>query len=758
DALPDFRPSASTGHALADPAADHRYGAIGFEGEIPQMLNWESSTGNAYGTIIAIHSPSGSRLEVDSMPFYEAGGAYYESLREASAYGSVTHRTGRIPEFVSSPAGVFDGEHFKKDSESILRLFEETRRALEAGGGDVIGGGKTLGEVLRRESGWKVSPEFRDVRIEPVLRGASHGRVYTQFTVGVPVGGILHLLEQVASRRDRWQADELLEPSRAFGRILAEQFVVQYYRRSLAPGEIEGMRNDPLVREVWGYGWLLFNHVAAAPFHSTAKKNALVKNLLQVALRNPFGEVRKVLQEPVRQFLEHYRDGVAQLFQNVLAEVFRDAMLSWKKDHPVFSTLLAPGHTTGDYLSYGLDGRNAVSQSVGVGMSAVGYETLSEHHGTKLILLEVRKAGENNGILLPGEVPEYFYWLKEAVLPFFAEDQANMWRHALRAYPDLAGLNVLEYREGTPLWHALKRVADMGRSPDPKSREIVAFVAQKLREGVSGPSGGDVVVRRAEVGGVLEGLRRVYADKGLSVKARAVLGGILASWESNAGMPVLPPGVVRVPSALPEDLALVSGPSRSVRSVDAVLGRGVRVLDRAGLEAVAEQGPGPVARPAGGRPAAADAASEDLPDPHVLRARTAGAAGEPGRRQASPPRPIRFRERVALAVREWDKPLPEAVEDLEQLLRDAGQGARSLVLGGEPGTVLWAVNVGGEIQWKDRSLMPAQAPRSASGPFRSIDLTPSSELISPPQELLDAGGGATRFCQISPGAKLRGVM
>jgi hypothetical protein len=54
--------------------------------------------------------------------------------------------------------------------------------------------------------------------------------------------------------------------------------------------------------------------------------------------------------------------------------------------------------------------------------------------------------------------------------------------------------------------------------------------------------------------------------------------------------------------------------------------------------------------------------------------------------------------------------------------------------------------------------MPAQAPRSASGPFRSIDLTPSSELISPPQELLDAGGGATRFCQISPGAKLRGVM
>ncbi|MET9112300.1 hypothetical protein, partial [Streptomyces zhihengii] len=583
DALPDFRPSASTGHALADPAADHRYGAIGFEIEIPQMLNWESSTGNAYGTLIAIHRPSGSRLEVDTTALYEVNGAYYAVKQDAEAHGTPVRRNAHIPEFISAPAGVFVGERPSHNAKAILELADSTRRMLRIGAGKVAGEGKEIGNILRKEDGWEVSSQFEHVRIEPAPQGDWGSHMYTQFTVGFPAGGILPLLEKLAEMHMRGNRDELIQPSREFGRALAKQFVGQYYRRPVGPGEIDKLKHDPLVREVWGYGWLLFNHAAAAPLSVTVQTNTnvLVKNYLLIALRNPLGEVRNSLQEPVRNFLRSNAGGIGELFNWALGRLFREVNPAHQPRRSYFATPLSDDCTVGDYFAYALGEGRVVTQSVAVGMHGEQYNELTTHLGTQLILGELRHPGKNHGLLLPRQIPEYFNWLGNMVQPFFAEDQTRLWQRALRSYSGLS--DMVDYRPGSRFWDVLSRAAEMGLSPDPTSASAVAFVAQKLREGVSGPSGVNVVVRRAEVGGVLEGLRRVYADKGLPVKARAVLGGILASWESNAGMPVLPPGVVSVPSALPEDMA----PSRSSWSVDAVLGRGVRVLDRVGLEAVA---------------------------------------------------------------------------------------------------------------------------------------------------------------------------
>ncbi|MFJ2952961.1 hypothetical protein ACIO8H_35925, partial [Streptomyces sp. NPDC087226] len=517
DALPDFRPSASTGHALADPAADHRYGAIGFESEFAQRILWSGNADAFAGDIIANHRPSGSQLVVDTRVIYEAGGTYFSTGEEAAAYGMPARRNAYIAEFVSSPAGVFDGENFGYDAQSVLQLAEMTRRALVAGGGNVIGGGQTLGEALRHVDGWKVTSAFKDVRIDPPVRGAWESMVYTQFTVGVPVGGILHLLEQVAARRKRGAKDQLVKPSRSFGGVLAEQFVGQYYRRSLAPGEIEGMRNDPLVREVWGYGWLLFNHAAAAPFGNFMKSGGLTKNFLPAALRNPFGEVRNALQKPVREFLERNSRDIIGLFDRSLVDFIRATNPPREVPASFSSSLLSDEDRVGDYLNYALlSGSRVVTQQVGVGMNQSGhaFSRLTGNFGTPLVLLEVRNPGERGGLLLPNEVPAYFNWFSSVAQPFFAEDQARLWQRALRSYSGLSGM--VDYRPGSRFWDALARTAELGLSPDPTSVSAVAFVAQKLSEGAPGPSGGDVVVRRAEVGGVLEGLRRVYADKGLS--------------------------------------------------------------------------------------------------------------------------------------------------------------------------------------------------------------------------------------------------
>ncbi|WP_225847516.1 M91 family zinc metallopeptidase [Streptomyces sp. HPF1205] len=137
------------------------------------------------------------------------------------------------------------------------------------------------------------------------------------------------------------------------------------------------------------------------------------------------------------------------------------------------------------------------------------------------------------------------------------------------------------------------------------------------------------------------------------------------------------------------------------------------------------------------RPEAADsAATDDLP------------AG----------RPLRYRERVALAKRVWRRPVAEEVAELERTLLAAGPASRSLVMGVRPGQHLWVINVEGTIRWLDRTGQAAQAPTSAEGEVVSIDLDGSATLINAAPQLLRAGGGAARFCEIGLGADLKHIV
>ena len=81
--------------------------------------------------------------------------------------------------------------------------------------------------------------------------------------------------------------------------------------------------------------------------------------------------------------------------------------------------------------------------------------------------------------------------------------------------------------------------------------------------------------------------------------------------------------------------------------------------------------------------------------------------------EAAPAGPLRYRERVALAKREWGEPMGDAVARLERLLLEAGPGARSLVMGAVPGGPLWAMNIGGTVRSLDHGTAGlTQAPRS----------------------------------------------
>ncbi|MGW3634811.1 hypothetical protein ACWD7F_32465 [Streptomyces sp. NPDC005122] len=124
-----------------------------------------------------------------------------------------------------------------------------------------------------------------------------------------------------------------------------------------------------------------------------------------------------------------------------------------------------------------------------------------------------------------------------------------------------------------------------------------------------------------------------------------------------------------------------------------------------------------------------------------------------------------FRERVALAKRAWETGKPDAVRELEDLLKDratGGPGSRSLVIITAPdgsNTASWAVNYEGVVRWQDNRGQEVPAPQNrADEVIKSIDLNPQSQLIRAPQLLKAAGAEATSFCTLTLGVDLSDLM
>ncbi|MEU2288325.1 hypothetical protein ABZ614_41620, partial [Streptomyces sp. NPDC013178] len=642
DALPEFVPSDSLGQASVDPATDHRYGYQGVEIEIPVPVLYKAPQGQTeYGMLVATHRASGARFELDSQGFYEVNGAYYASADEAAIYGTAEFREFPVLEFVSPPLPIYVGERARQDARTVLNLSAAAHQQLITGGGEIIGQGQRLGEVLLAKDGWTLNPEFMDVRLDPAVSGPRRDYAYTQLTVGVPVGGILRLLELVASQRQRGYLDQLVEPAKRFGRALAERFAEQHLGGAAAGSlDATGLGLHPLVREVWGYGWLVFNHVAALPFLNTVSSRRLVKNLLPVALRNPFGAVREALDPMVQEFLEDDSLEIAGLFHETLAHLLGSIPGADQRVADGVFNMTLVDNTVGDYLAYALEGQHVVSQREGVGMGG-DYSTIGEHLGTPLVLLEIRQLGPDVGLMRREHLSHYFSSLAAEMRPYFLEDQTRLWWEALSEHPDVAALvdsspqsltrilqeaeqnntaldsrspetvdsvawalrvgpteeawrealsraglgGLVDHRPDGPFVRALQQASSLDTALDPSDGRTVAFVAQKLRQvtqGALSPQVWRVGVDLRPGLRALLGVERQFSDK-----ARAAFDGILESW----GINVVPAEAEVAGASGAVVKAAGLGPVSSVRSVGAVTNTVLppEVLDREGLARVVSQ-------------------------------------------------------------------------------------------------------------------------------------------------------------------------
>ncbi|MEU2289228.1 hypothetical protein ABZ614_46485, partial [Streptomyces sp. NPDC013178] len=430
DALPEFVPSESLGQALVDPATHHQYAGVGAEQEMDVFLDLK---GDHYGATVATHE-SGATLDVDYGGYYRVGNRYYYRPEEAGLTRADEVERVVLPllEYVSRPARIHPGERHEVEWSDVLRHSTAIHELLQT-----VPIGSTLLEALHQRSGWVVSDRFKDVRIIGRTRSGRQLR-HLQFTVGVPVDGLYAMLRLVEEREYIREPRALLAHGRVFGRELATHFVQQTLGLQLQQGEIELLSQDPRVREIWGYGWLVFTHASATQLtlkHSNVVN--MVKNALSAALRNPIGRLRDELQDDVAEFLETRKAAVTDLFVRHLWQLVRDEAapveVTPELGRALLSSRLVLDSTVREYLDFALvENANRVDQRSAIGMNdQPDYESLDTKAGVPLALLELRGYGQGFGRMTEDQVRRYSHEIISVAQRAFEEH----YRRGLR--PDL---------------------------------------------------------------------------------------------------------------------------------------------------------------------------------------------------------------------------------------------------------------------------------------------------------------------------------
>ncbi|MFI1840242.1 hypothetical protein [Streptomyces olivaceoviridis] len=432
DSLPDYQ--LSTAAALVDPSESRRYGRAGAEYEFRVSIGLADDT-RIYGETIARHR-NGSEFKVDTNTFYRVASDIYRSLAVAQKAGrkagisSPKKEKHVILELVLAPFSVLPSEGLQGSQtlEDALRFVSTTSRTLAS-----AARGVTIGQVLREEEGWTVEEQFLHKEIIPLADAGNDA--YTQFTIGVPVDGLLSLLRLTEARGDDSRSFALFPASRVFGMRLAEWFVRTKTGLDLSEGEINLLTVDPGVREVWGYGWLLFNHLAIRPLFHRYKLSGLFKNMLPAASRHELGYVRDVLKSDVANFFEAHAQEIEHMFLVALWEFFREIEpdIPTRPDPAALSFSLYFDEENGvdvqarDYLTYILTGRSSgwyPSHAHTLGM--VHYD-MDSHLGVPLALLELRHFGGKGGRMSEAESASHLRKVSEVAIACF-EDHVRQGR------------------------------------------------------------------------------------------------------------------------------------------------------------------------------------------------------------------------------------------------------------------------------------------------------------------------------------------
>ncbi|MGW3631632.1 hypothetical protein ACWD7F_15930 [Streptomyces sp. NPDC005122] len=345
DALPDFRPSASTAHALVDASADHQYGAIGME------LEWER-----WGVLM----PEGVQPDV-SYSIMMAQGTALKIVMED------WEKSTPFIETVGRPLRVLLGDKGRHSKEVFFREAMELQMRLARTSGAV----PFLG-IFSRSLGFIPRPDIEKVlqktRLYPIPGRVE--RITPQFTVGTALSCLydmrIHIRDETP--QDSPYLRQHIDNALRFGSEIAMAFA-----STAIPG-LKGLRLPPQaadlldrvedVRSVRGTMALVYTQVAAEAYWTALRQISvdppLAKNLTATVSKTWLSGLLAGLSPDVQKYLADNVPYVRSLFSDYFnLGLVNDGLYADEfRRVPGIDFLQIPievqGQTLGDYLESGL--------------------------------------------------------------------------------------------------------------------------------------------------------------------------------------------------------------------------------------------------------------------------------------------------------------------------------------------------------------------------------------------------------------------
>ncbi|MGW3984478.1 lonely Cys domain-containing protein [Streptomyces mirabilis] len=402
--------SQSTSRTLLDPPLDRRYGAIGIEVEARYPLRIQEPDGTLTrplaASVLAEHHPTGFKIVVESGAFWLGPDGDLQSVVPPGKNPS----SRDFPEIITPPFAVLPGDIRRLSASTGFDMLDDVWRLL--GQVDTYHGPLRLSQILpegrinergRRTEGWFTTELGEKTTVFPAPDGPNH-LAYSQITVGIPARRLLEILEFAEPGLPEPLAF-VFETARRFGRVVAAGYASESAGRQVDARDVDLLLGIESVTEIWGYAWLLFNHVAADSLAQRIRLN-LTKNALPAASHASFSDIHEQLTPRAREYFDRRHDLIRDHFVRFFQLL--SALGTGTSTHPVRGNdilnetiRVSGGLRVGQFLTTTLRGHSQgepeSSPYTTLGMTEIGLDDNEGHLDPPLVLLELRRLSGASG-------------------------------------------------------------------------------------------------------------------------------------------------------------------------------------------------------------------------------------------------------------------------------------------------------------------------------------------------------------------------
>ncbi|MFD1277775.1 hypothetical protein ACFQ51_55010 [Streptomyces kaempferi] len=238
-----------------------------------------------------------------------------------------------------------------------------------------------LTSYLPKNEGWVFTSQGEKMDVFPPLVRDSNASIH--FSLGADIRGMWLVLAWAQDRISHPLVQAAAVEARDFARDVSAAFAGHRHSVASSVGYGNSVGADKLAvlgaadlnfLQVESYAWLMFSHASALPLRRKFAEDIPTKDMLPVALRNPFHVLRSTLSKEVRDWLRKNADYIIGRFEYRLIkamEKYRNKALVRVETYGIMDEVIHGHLTHRDYVTsmiFGHTSGRTVSQNETVGL------------------------------------------------------------------------------------------------------------------------------------------------------------------------------------------------------------------------------------------------------------------------------------------------------------------------------------------------------------------------------------------------------